>query len=100
MNIDFQHRQINVRQTLNNIFLFYIFKAYAAGCNIVILASNFERVQIIPGAMHGYVVISALKCSMDTGKIVAAYENTVCVFEPIPLNHMESAEVNHKLPYR
>lgn len=70
------------------------FKAYAAGCNIVILASNFERVQIIPGAVHGYIRISSLDCSTDTGKIAAAYENTVCIFEPTPLIHGSSTHVS------
>ncbi|XP_034833507.1 dmX-like protein 2 isoform X4 [Maniola hyperantus] len=74
------------------------FTAYAAGCNIVILASNFERVQIIPGAIHGYVRISSLDCSTDTGKIAAAYGAEVCIFEPTPLIH--SAATTHGLEYR
>lgn len=53
----------------------------------MILASNFERVQIIPGAIHGYVRISSLDCSTDTGKIAAAYGAEVCIFEPTPLIH-------------
>nr|XP_024216080.1 dmX-like protein 2 isoform X4 [Halyomorpha halys] len=73
------------------------FTAYAAGCNIVILASTFERVQIIPGAIHNYVRISCVDCSTDTGKIAAAYENQVCIFEPTPLIHNNSA---HQLDYR
>ncbi len=40
----------------------------------MILASTFERVQIIPGAIHNYIRISALDCSTDTGKIAAAFE--------------------------
>ncbi|XP_068622766.1 dmX-like protein 2 [Battus philenor] len=74
------------------------FTAYAAGCNIVILASNFERVQIIPGAIHGYVRISSLDCSTDTGKIAAAYGAEVCIFEPTPLIH--TAGTTHGLEYR
>ncbi|XP_037874527.1 dmX-like protein 2 isoform X1 [Bombyx mori] len=74
------------------------FTAYAAGCNIVILASNFERVQIIPGAIHGYVRIGSLDCSTDTGKIAAAYGSEVCIFEPTPLIH--SAATTHGLEYR
>ncbi|CAH0724979.1 unnamed protein product, partial [Brenthis ino] len=74
------------------------FTAYAAGCNIVILASNFERVQIIPGAIHGYVRISSLDCSTDTGKIAAAYGAEVCIFEPTPLIH--TAATTHGLEYR
>lgn len=73
------------------------FTAYAAGCNIVILASTFERVQIIPGAIHNYIRISCLDCSTDTGKIAAAYENQVCIFEPTPLIHHTSS---HQLDYR
>ncbi|XP_026326146.1 dmX-like protein 2 isoform X9 [Hyposmocoma kahamanoa] len=74
------------------------FTAYAAGCNIVILASNFERVQIIPGAIHGYIRIGSLDCSTDTGKIAAAYGAEVCIFEPTPLIH--TAATTHGLEYR
>lgn len=75
------------------------FTAYAAGCNIVILASTFERVQIIPGATHGYVKISALDCSTDTGKIAASYENKICIFEPTPML-LSNKNVKHYLDYR
>ncbi|KAG4080274.1 hypothetical protein HA402_010766 [Bradysia odoriphaga] len=75
------------------------FTAYAAGCNIVILASTFERVQIIPGATHNYIRISALDCSTDTGKIAAAYEDKVCIFEPTPLIHSDTSP-SHGLEYR
>ncbi|XP_050532463.1 dmX-like protein 2 isoform X4 [Daktulosphaira vitifoliae] len=73
------------------------FTAYAAGCNIVILASTFERVQIIPGAIHNYIRISCLDCSTDTGKIAAAYDNQICVFEPTPLVCKNSP---HQLDYK
>ncbi|KAK5649288.1 hypothetical protein RI129_000317 [Pyrocoelia pectoralis] len=73
------------------------FTAYAAGCNIVILASTFERVQIIPGAVHDYIRISSLDCSSDTGKIAAAYDTIVCIYEPTPLLHNNSP---HGLDYR
>ncbi|XP_055631831.1 dmX-like protein 2 isoform X2 [Toxorhynchites rutilus septentrionalis] len=75
------------------------FTAYAAGCNIVVLASNFERVQIIPGAIHNYIRISALDCSTDTGKIAAAYEDKVCIFEPTPLIHSDRPSP-HGLEYK
>lgn len=86
------------------IFARYVFsnhhqQAYAAGCNIVILASNFERVQIIPGAVHNYIRISALDCSTDTGKIAAAYEDKICIFEPTPLIHSERPS-SHGLEYK
>lgn len=44
-------------------------QAYAAGCNIVILASDFQRVQIIPGILYGNLQVSCLDCSTDTGKV-------------------------------
>lgn len=43
--------------------------------------------QIIPGAIHGYVRIGSLDCSTDTGKIAASYGAEVCIFEPTPLIH-------------
>lgn len=79
--------------------LISLLQAYAAGCNIVVLASTFERVQIIPGATHNYIRISALDCSTDTGKIAAAYEDKVCIFEPTPLIHSDSSPT-HGLEYR
>lgn len=76
-----------------------LLQAYAAGCNIVILASTFERVQIIPGAVHDYIRISSIDCSSDTGKIAAAYDNMVCVYEPTPLIHNNSSHVSsHCIP--
>lgn len=59
----------------------------------MILANNFERVQIIPGAVHNYIRISCLDCSTDTGKIAAAYENQICIFEPTPLIHSTCSHV-------
>ncbi|CAH1106016.1 unnamed protein product [Psylliodes chrysocephalus] len=73
------------------------FTAYAAGCNIVILASTFERVQIIPGAIHDYIRITSVDCSSDTGKIAASYDDVVCIYEPTPLIHNTSS---HGLDYR
>ncbi|TRY64794.1 hypothetical protein DNTS_004401 [Danionella cerebrum] len=61
------------------------FTAYASGCDIVILGSDFERVQIIPGAKHGNVQVECVDCSPQGGQIAACYGNTICVFEPVPL---------------
>ncbi|XP_077514309.1 rabconnectin-3 alpha isoform X3 [Amblyomma americanum] len=73
------------------------FTVYGAGCNIVILARNFERVQIIPGVCHGNVQVSCIDCSTDIGKIAAAYGKQVAIFEPSPLLQQTSA---HKLDYK
>uniref|UniRef100_T1IMB2 RAVE complex protein Rav1 C-terminal domain-containing protein n=1 Tax=Strigamia maritima TaxID=126957 RepID=T1IMB2_STRMM len=73
------------------------FTAYAAGCDIVILACSFERVQIIPGVCHGNIQVACLDCSTDTGKIAAAYGHQICIFEPTPLAQRNSS---HKLNYR
>ncbi|CAG0879086.1 unnamed protein product [Darwinula stevensoni] len=73
------------------------FTAYTAGSNIVILASNFERVQIIPGVMHENVHINCIDSSTDTGKIAAAYRNHVIIYEPVPLILHNSV---HRLDYK
>ncbi|XP_077556185.1 rabconnectin-3 alpha isoform X7 [Haemaphysalis longicornis] len=73
------------------------FTVYAAGCNIVILAKNFERVQIIPGVSHGNVQVNCIDCSTDIGKIAASYGKKVAIFEPSPLLQQTSA---HKLDYK
>ncbi|XP_022241502.1 dmX-like protein 2 isoform X2 [Limulus polyphemus] len=72
------------------------FTAYAAGCNVVILASNFQRVQIIPGVHYGNVQVGCLDCSTDIGKIAAAYGKQVYIFEPTPLLNWNSS---HYLDY-
>ncbi|XP_069481661.1 dmX-like protein 1 isoform X2 [Ambystoma mexicanum] len=61
------------------------FTAYASGCDIVILGSDFERLQIIPGTKHGNIQVGCVDCSMQQGKIAASYGNVVCIFEPVNL---------------
>ncbi|XP_074603304.1 rabconnectin-3 alpha isoform X2 [Brevipalpus obovatus] len=73
------------------------FTAYSAGCNIVVLASDFQRVQIIPGILHGNVQVGCIDCSNDVGKIAAAYGKKICIFEPTPLFDRNSS---HKLDYK
>ncbi|XP_053355876.1 dmX-like protein 2 isoform X4 [Clarias gariepinus] len=62
------------------------FTAYGSGCDIVILASDFECVQIIPGAQHGNIQVGCVECSHQLGRIAASYGNTVCIFEPTSTN--------------
>ncbi|XP_054997038.1 dmX-like protein 1 isoform X4 [Sorex araneus] len=59
------------------------FTAYASGCDIVILGSDFERLQIIPGAKHGNIQVGCVDCSMLQGKIAASYGNVISIFEPV-----------------
>ncbi|XP_044302611.1 dmX-like protein 1 isoform X3 [Varanus komodoensis] len=59
------------------------FTAYASGCDIVILGTDFERLQIIPGAKHGNIQVGCVDCSMQQGKIAASYGNMICIFEPV-----------------
>ncbi|KAM6223193.1 dmX-like protein 1 isoform 2-T2 [Rhynchocyon petersi] len=61
------------------------FTAYASGCDIVILGSDFERLQIIPGTKHGNIQVGCVDCSMQQGKIAASYGNVISVFEPVTL---------------
>jgi len=46
-----------------------IFQAYGSGCDIVILANDFECVQIIPGAKHGNIQVSCVECSQRQGRV-------------------------------
>ncbi|XP_056393355.1 dmX-like protein 1 isoform X2 [Hyla sarda] len=59
--------------------------AYASGCDVVILGSDFERLQVIPGVQHGNVLVGCVDCSMQQGRIAASYNNVICIFEPINL---------------
>ncbi|XP_019410499.1 PREDICTED: dmX-like protein 1 isoform X3 [Crocodylus porosus] len=58
---------------------------YASGCDIVVLGTDFERLQIIPGAKHGNIQVGCVDCSMQQGKIAASYGNVICIFEPVTL---------------
>uniref|UniRef100_A0A672V579 Dmx like 1 n=1 Tax=Strigops habroptila TaxID=2489341 RepID=A0A672V579_STRHB len=48
------------------------FTAYASGCDIVVLGTDFERLQIIPGAKHGNIQVGCVDCSMQQGKVRSA----------------------------
>ncbi|XP_077941691.1 dmX-like protein 2 isoform X7 [Gasterosteus aculeatus] len=62
------------------------FTAYGSGCDVVILATDFDCVQIIPGAQNGNIQVGCVECSHQLGRIAASYGNTVCVFEPLSTN--------------
>ncbi|XP_028851922.1 dmX-like protein 1 isoform X2 [Denticeps clupeoides] len=68
------------------------FTAYASGCDVVILGSDFERLQIIPGAKHGNVQVGCVDCSQQGGQIAASYGNIVCIFEPVPVLSTEKSQ--------
>ncbi|XP_050930631.1 dmX-like protein 2 isoform X3 [Lates calcarifer] len=72
------------------------FTAYGSGCDVVILASDFECVQIIPGAQNGNIQVGCVECSHQLGRIAASYGNTVCIFEPLSSNPNK----RHKLNYQ
>nr|XP_043886318.1 dmX-like protein 2 isoform X3 [Solea senegalensis] len=72
------------------------FTAYGSGCDVVILASDFECVQIIPGAQNGNIQVGCVECSHQLGRIAASYGNTVCIFEPLSINPNK----RHKLNYQ
>uniref|UniRef100_A0A672IQT8 Dmx like 1 n=1 Tax=Salarias fasciatus TaxID=181472 RepID=A0A672IQT8_SALFA len=61
------------------------FTAYASGCDVVILGSDFERLQIIPGAKHGNIQVGCVDCSLQGGK-VGATECCSASFCPQKLN--------------
>uniref|UniRef100_A0A6J0SL40 DmX-like protein 1 isoform X4 n=1 Tax=Pogona vitticeps TaxID=103695 RepID=A0A6J0SL40_9SAUR len=69
------------------------FTAYASGCDIVILGTDFERLQIIPGAKHGNIQVGCVDCSMQQGKIAASYGSVICIFEPV--QHLKVKNGHH-----
>ncbi|KAM9214300.1 dmX-like protein 1 isoform 5-T5 [Leptosomus discolor] len=70
------------------------FTAYASGCDIVVLGTDFERLQIIPGAKHGNIQVGCVDCSMQQGKIAASYGKVICIFEPVSLLKQNSSRHN------
>lgn len=68
------------------------FTAYASGCDVVILGSDFERIQIIPGAKHGNIQVGCVDCSLHGGQIAASYGNIICVFEPVEVSPQGKAQ--------
>ncbi|XP_057272660.1 dmX-like protein 1 [Pezoporus wallicus] len=70
------------------------FTAYASGCDIVVLGTDFERLQIIPGAKHGNIQVGCVDCSMQQGKIAASYGEVICIFEPVSLVKQNSGHRN------
>ncbi|KAM6303961.1 dmX-like protein 1 isoform 4-T4 [Podargus strigoides] len=70
------------------------FTAYASGCDIVVLGTDFERLQIIPGAKHGNVQVGCVDCSIQQGKIAASYGKVICIFEPVSVLKQNSSHHN------
>ncbi|NWR38283.1 DMXL1 protein, partial [Tachuris rubrigastra] len=68
--------------------------AYASGCDIVVLGTDFERLQIIPGAKHGNIQVGCVDCSMQQGKIAASYGKVICIFEPVSLLKQNNSHHN------
>ncbi|XP_068103218.1 dmX-like protein 1 isoform X2 [Hyperolius riggenbachi] len=66
--------------------------AYASGCDVVILGSDFERLQVIPGVKHGNVLVGCVDCSMQQGRIAASYGNVICIFEPVNLLKQKNSQ--------
>ncbi|KAF4110433.1 hypothetical protein G5714_009685 [Onychostoma macrolepis] len=80
-----------------SVCLMLVGQAYASGCDIVILGSDFERIQIIPGAKHGNIQVGCVDCSLQGGQIAASYGNIICVFEPVEVSPQGKAQ--KKLSY-
>ncbi|NP_001368760.1 RAVE complex protein Rav1 C-terminal domain-containing protein [Caenorhabditis elegans] len=56
------------------------FTACAVGSDVVILDSDFNRVQIIPESKN-HLLVSSLSCCQETGKIAVTYGNLVKILE-------------------
>ena len=59
-------------------------KAYASGCDVVILLSGFTRVQIIPGSLYGYKEVSCIDCCDCDGKVRVYFGQLLnIIIEPV-----------------
>lgn len=59
-------------------------QACAVGADVVILASNLERVQVIPiSGNRDEELVSSVSCCAETGKVAACYGSTIRVLEPV-----------------
>lgn len=52
------------------IFSEIFLKAYGSGFNLVILSSNFDRVQVISGRKFSNSILKCIECTLDTGKVI------------------------------
>uniref|UniRef100_A0A1I7WD60 WD_REPEATS_REGION domain-containing protein n=1 Tax=Heterorhabditis bacteriophora TaxID=37862 RepID=A0A1I7WD60_HETBA len=61
-----------------------IFTVCAVGSDVVILGTDFQRIQIIPGCSHQYQqLVTSVSCCQDSGRVIAAtYGNIIRIFEP------------------
>ncbi|GMT36366.1 hypothetical protein PFISCL1PPCAC_27663 [Pristionchus fissidentatus] len=77
------------------------FTACAVGSDLVLLSSNFERVQVIPSPQassdNENRLVTSVTCCNDSGKIAATYGTVIRIFEP---THNIVAKASHNLNYR
>lgn len=60
--------------------LSFMLQAYGSGCDVVILASDFECVQIIPGAQNGNIQVGCVECSHQLGRVSNRPRRRTCDF--------------------
>ncbi|KAI1708911.1 dmX-like protein 1 [Ditylenchus destructor] len=59
------------------------FIACAVGSDVVILASDFQRIQVIPGSAYKREeIVSSINCCADSGKVSVCYGSTIRILEP------------------
>lgn len=65
------------------------FTAYGSGSKLVILSSNFERIQII-SSKSSNSNLRCVECTNETGKIAVAVDKIVYIYEPTPSKKVSS----------
>ncbi|KAI1722626.1 dmX-like protein 1 [Ditylenchus destructor] len=59
------------------------FIACAVGSDVVILASDFQRIQVVPGSAYKREeIVSSINCCADSGKVSVCYGSTIRILEP------------------
>ncbi len=78
-----------------SVCLLLVGQAYASGCDIVILGSDFERIQIIPGAKHGNIQVGCVDCSLQGGQVRHTHTYT----RTLALSHTHAHTHTHALSH-
>lgn len=67
-------------------FLFSsVSQAYGSGCDVVILASDFDCVQIIPGAQNGNIQVGCVECSHQLGRVSVDRPSRPILTKPVDI---------------
>lgn len=84
---------LHSRLDLIGFLLSSVSQAYGSGCDVVILASDFDCVQIIPGAQNGNIQVGCVECSHQLGRVSVERPSRSTPTKPVVIIYSEHTEV-------